>query len=192
MVLDLLGSIAAEVIAPNAESVDQEGPHLVDGRVHYAAGTRQNLDTLIQSGLYGMTLERRFGGLNMPRVVAVMAAEIIARADVGFATIWGLQDCADTIQQFASEELKQKFLPRIQDGATCSMDLTEPDAGSDLQSVRLRATFDEAANCWRLNGVNVSSPTAMPIFIWFSPAVRKALPTAVASPTLSSTVPTAV
>ena len=153
MILDLLGSISAEVIAPNAEGVDQEGPHLVDGRVHYAAGTQQNLSTLVQSGLYGMTLERRFGGLNMPRVVAVMAAEIIARADVGFATIWGLQDCADTIQQFASEELKQKYLPRIQDGATCSMDLTEPDAGSDLQSVRLRATFDEANNCWRLNGV---------------------------------------
>ena len=153
MVLDLLGSICAEVIAPNAEGVDAEGPHLVNGRVQYAAGTRKNLDTLIQSGLYGMTLARRFGGLNMPRVVAVMAAEIIARADVGFATIWGLQDCADTIQQFASEELKQKFLPRIQDGATCSMDLTEPDAGSDLQSVRLKATYDEAAGCWRLNGV---------------------------------------
>ena len=132
MILDLLGNISAEVIAPNAADVDLEGPHLVDGRVQYAAGTRKNLDTLVQSGLYGMTLERRFGGLNMPRVVAVMAAEIIARADVGFATIWGLQDCADTIQQFASEELKQKFLPRIQDGATCSMDLTEPDAGSDL------------------------------------------------------------
>ena len=153
MILDLLGNISAEVIAPNAADVDLEGPHLVDGRVQYAAGTRKNLDTLVQSGLYGMTLERRFGGLNMPRVVAVMAAEIIARADVGFATIWGLQDCADTIQQFASEELKQKYLPRIQDGATCSMDLTEPDAGSDLQSVRLRATFDEANNCWRLNGV---------------------------------------
>ena len=100
-----------------------------------------------------MTLERQYNGLNFPRVAAVMAAEIIARADVGFATIWGLQDCADTIQQFANEELKNKYLPRIYEGATCSMDLTEPDAGSDLQSVRLKATYDEANKCWRLNGV---------------------------------------
>ncbi len=152
-VMRLLGEIAGEVIAPNAESVDHEGPQLVDGRVEYARGTRQNLDALIQSGLYGMTLERQYNGLNFPRVAAVMAAEIIARADVGFATIWGLQDCADTIQQFANDELKNKYLPRIYQGATCSMDLTEPDAGSDLQSVRLKATWDEASNCWRLNGV---------------------------------------
>ncbi|MBO7490141.1 MAG: acyl-CoA dehydrogenase family protein [Bacteroidales bacterium] len=152
-VMNLLGEIAGEVIAPNAEEVDHVGPSLIDGRVHYAPGTRRNLDALIQSGLYGMTLERQYNGLNFPRVAAVMAAEIIARADVGFATIWGLQDCADTIQQFANEELKNKYLPRIYQGATCSMDLTEPDAGSDLQSVRLKATYDEANKCWRLNGV---------------------------------------
>ncbi len=153
MVLNLLGNISGDVIAPNAADVDIEGPHLVDGHVEYAAGTKQNLHALVQSGLFGLTLPRRYNGLNMPRVVAVMAAEMIARADVGFATIWGLQDCADTINEFASEELKDKYLPRIYDGATCSMDLTEPDAGSDLQSVRLKATFDEANNCWRLNGV---------------------------------------
>ena len=153
MVIKLLGDIAGDVIAPNAEEVDHVGPSLIDGRIQYAPGTRRNLDALIQSGLYGMTLERQYNGLNFPRVAAVMAAEIIARADVGFATIWGLQDCADTIQQFASEELKNKYLPRIYQGATCSMDLTEPDAGSDLQSVRLKATYDEANKCWRLNGV---------------------------------------
>lgn len=153
MVMRLLGDIAGDVIAPNAEEVDHVGPSLVDGRVEYAPGTRRNLDALIQSGLYGMALERKYNGLNFPRVVEVMAAEMIARADVGFATIWGLQDCAETIQHFASEELKDKYLPRIYQGATCSMDLTEPDAGSDLQSVRLKATWDEASNCWRLNGV---------------------------------------
>ncbi|MBQ9398495.1 MAG: acyl-CoA dehydrogenase family protein [Bacteroidales bacterium] len=153
MALNLLGSIAGEVIAPNAEAVDHEGPTLEGGRVHYAPGTRRNLDALIQSGLYGISLERRFNGLNFPRAVVVMAAEMIARADVGFATIWGLTDCADTIQEFGSEALKEKYLPRICQGATCSMDLTEPDAGSDLQSVRLKATYDEAAGCWRLNGV---------------------------------------
>ncbi len=153
MALDLLGNIAGEVIAPNAEAVDHEGPKLEGGRVYYAPGTRRNLDALIQSGLYGISLERRFGGLNFSRVAVVMAAEMIARADVGFATIWGLTDCADTIQEFGSEELKEKYLHRICQGATCSMDLTEPDAGSDLQSVRLKATWDEAAKCWRLNGV---------------------------------------
>ena len=153
MALNLLGSIAGEVIAPNAEAVDHEGPTLEGGRVHYAPGTRRNLDALIQSGLYGISLERRFNGLNFPRAVVVMAAEMIARADVGFATIWGLTDCADTIQEFGSEALKEKYLPRICQGATCSMDLTEPDAGSDLLSVRLKATYDEAAGCWRLHGV---------------------------------------
>ena len=152
-VMRLLGDIAGEVIAPNAEEVDHVGPTLKDGHIEYAPGTRRNLDALIQSGLYGMTLERKYNGLNFPRVAAVMAAEIIARADVGFATIWGLQDCADTIQQFANDELKEKYLPRIWKGATCSMDLTEPDAGSDLQSVRLKATWDEESKCWRLNGV---------------------------------------
>ena len=153
MVMNLVGEIAGEVIAPNAEEVDHRGPKLENGRVQYAPGTRRNLDALIQSGLYGISLERRYNGLNMPRAAVVMAAEIIARADVGFATIWGLTDCADTIQEFGSDALKEKYLPRIWQGATCSMDLTEPDAGSDLQSVRLKATFDEAAGCWRLNGV---------------------------------------
>ncbi len=153
MVMNLVGEIAGEVIAPNAGEVDHLGPKLENGRVQYAPGTRRNLDALIQSGLYGISLERRYNGLNMPRAAVVMAAEIIARADVGFATIWGLTDCADTIQEFGSDALKEKYLPRICQGATCSMDLTEPDAGSDLQSVRLKATYDEAAGCWRLNGV---------------------------------------
>ena len=153
MVMKLVGEIAGDVIAPNAEEVDHVGPKLENGRVQYAPGTRRNLDALIQSGLYGISLERRYNGLNFPRAAVVMAAEIIARADVGFATIWGLTDCADTIQEFGSDALKEKYLPRIWQGATCSMDLTEPDAGSDLQSVRLKATYDEAAGCWRLNGV---------------------------------------
>jgi alkylation response protein AidB-like acyl-CoA dehydrogenase len=153
MVMKLVGEIAGEVIAPNAEEVDHVGPMLEGGRVQYAPGTRRNLDALIQAGLYGISLDRKYEGLNWPRAAVVMAAEIIARADVGFATIWGLTDCADTIQEFGDQALKDKYLPRICKGATCSMDLTEPDAGSDLQSVRLKATWDEAAGCWRLNGV---------------------------------------
>jgi alkylation response protein AidB-like acyl-CoA dehydrogenase len=153
MVMKLVGEIAGEVIAPNAEEVDHVGPTLEGGRVQYAPGTRRNLDALIQAGLYGISLDRKYDGFNWPRAAVVMAAEIIARADVGFATIWGLTDCADTIQEFGDQALKDKYLPRICKGATCSMDLTEPDAGSDLQSVRLKATWDEAAGCWRLNGV---------------------------------------
>lgn len=152
-VAELVGDIAANVIAPNAESNDQLGPRVENGRVIYAPGTQQNHEALRDAGLYGMTLPRKYNGLNFPYVAYVMADEIISRADAGFATIWGLQDCAETINEFASKEICDKYLPRIYEGATCSMDLTEPDAGSDLQSVRLKATWDETSNCWRLNGV---------------------------------------
>lgn len=152
-VAELVGDIAANVIAPNAESNDQLGPRVENGRVIYAPGTQQNHEALRDAGLYGMTLPRKYNGMNFPYVAYVMSDEIISRADAGFATIWGLQDCAETMHEFASEEINDKYLPRIYEGATCSMDLTEPDAGSDLQSVRLKATWDEASNCWRLNGV---------------------------------------
>ena len=152
-VMDLVGEIAGSVLAPNAENVDLEGPHIEDNKVVYAKGTAANHAALTQAGLYGMSLPRQYNGLNLGYVPYVMAAELISRADAGFANIWGLQECADTIYEFASEEIKDKYLKRIHDGATCSMDLTEPDAGSDLQSVRLKATWDEASNCWRLNGV---------------------------------------
>ena len=152
-VLEIVGEIAGEVLESNAEAVDHEGPQVIDNEIVYAAGTRQNHEALRDAGLYGMSLPRKYNGLNFPYVPYVMAAEIVSRADAGFANIWGLQDCAETINEFATEELKDKFLPRINAGDTCSMDLTEPDAGSDLQAVRLKATFDEASNCWRLNGV---------------------------------------
>lgn len=152
-VMEILGEICAETLAPNAEEVDKHGPHHENGRVTYAPGTQQNQDTLTQAGLYGMSLPREFGGLNFSMVPYVMAAEIVARADAGFANIWGLQDCAETIHEFGSEEIKHEFLPRINEGETCSMDLTEPDAGSDLQAVMLRATYNESDGMWYLNGV---------------------------------------
>ncbi len=152
-VLEIMGEICADVIAPNAEEVDKTGPHHEDGRVTYAAGTQINQDVLIQSGLYGMYLPREYGGLNFSMVPYVMSAELVARADAGFANIWGLQDCAETIYEFGSEELKSEFLPRINCGETCSMDLTEPDAGSDLQAVMLRAAYDPKKDLWLLNGV---------------------------------------
>ena len=152
-VLEIVGDICANILAPNAEAIDHEGPQVINNRVKYAAGTQQNHDTLTQAGLYGMSLPREYGGLNFAMVPYVMAAEIVSRADAGFANIWGLQDCAETIHEFASKEIKDEFLPRINKGDTCSMDLTEPDAGSDLQAVMLRATWDEKKNVWLLNGV---------------------------------------
>ncbi len=152
-VLDILGEICGDILAPNAEEVDHDGPQVIDGRIKYAPGTQRNHDALTQAGLYGMSLPREYGGLNFSMVPYVMAAEIVSRADAGFANIWGLQDCAETIHEFASKEIKEEFLPRINKGDTCSMDLTEPDAGSDLQAVMLKATWDEAKGVWLLNGV---------------------------------------
>mgnify|MGYP002677637618 FL=1 len=152
-VLEIIGEITADVLAENAKDVDAEGPKIEDNAIIYAKGTQKNHDALKNAGLYGMSLPRQYGGLNFSYVPYVMAAEIVSRGDCGFANIWGLQDCAETIYEFGSEEIKNEYLPRINKGATCSMDLTEPDAGSDLQAVRLKASYDEKAGVWRLNGV---------------------------------------
>lgn len=152
-VMEIVGEIAGEIIAPNAESVDKEGPQIVDNAVKYARGTQQNYQALADAKLFGMTLPREYNGLNFPITPFVMSNEIVSRADASFSNIWGLQDCAETINEFASEEIKNEFLPRFNDGATAAMDLTEPDAGSDLQAVQLKATFCEKDNLWYLNGV---------------------------------------
>jgi 3-(methylthio)propanoyl-CoA dehydrogenase len=152
-VLEIIGEIAGDIIAPNADEVDKEGPVLTENKVIYAKGTKQNVDALISSGLMGFSLPREAGGLNMPLTIYLMAAEIISRADAGFTNIFGLQDCAETIHEFASEEINKQYLPLFSEGNTAAMVLTEPDAGSDLQAVQLKATFDEKNNCWRLSGV---------------------------------------
>ncbi len=151
-VLDIIGEVCGDIIAPNAKDVDLEGPHHENGRVRYAKGTEVNLKALNQAGLMGITLPRQYGGLNMSSIPYIMAADMVSRADAGFVNVWGLQDCAETINEFASEDQKERFLPRTCKGETLAMDLTEPDAGSDLQSVMLKATQDEDGT-WRLNGV---------------------------------------
>ena len=151
-VLDIVGEVCGEVIAANAESVDHEGPRVVNDHVEYASGTVRNIEALNEAGLGGMTLPRKYDGLNMPVTCFAMANEMGARADAGFENIWGLQDCAETINEFATEEIKERFLPRVSAGETCAMDLTEPDAGSDLGAVMLKASWDEEAGVWRLNG----------------------------------------
>ncbi|MCQ2256955.1 MAG: acyl-CoA dehydrogenase family protein, partial [Bacteroidaceae bacterium] len=118
-----------------------------------ASKTYENLDATIKAGLCGMTMPRRYEGLNLPNVVYTAANEIIAEGDAGFENIWSLQDCIETLYEFGDEDQRRRYIPRVCAGETMSMDLTEPDAGSDLQSVMLKATFDEKENCWRLNGV---------------------------------------
>lgn len=152
-VLEIAGEVCGDVIAPNAEEVDHEGPRVVNDHVEYASGTVRNMKAIVDAGLSGLTLPRKYDGLNFPLVCFVMANEMVARADAGFENIWGLQDCAETLNEFASEELKAKYLPRVSRGETCAMDLTEPDAGSDLQAVMLKAHWDEAKGTWLLNGV---------------------------------------
>jgi alkylation response protein AidB-like acyl-CoA dehydrogenase len=152
-VLEIIGEICAETIAPNAEGVDHDGPTVANGRVTYAPGTAQNLDATTKAGLMGMAMPRRYGGLNVSNVPYLMAADMVSSADAGFENLWGLQDCAETIYEFANEDQKQRYITRVCAGETMSMDLTEPDAGSDLQAVMLKATYSEEDQCWLLNGV---------------------------------------
>lgn len=152
-VLNLVGELCAEVIAPNAMAVEEDGPKLKSGRVEYAPATEKNLDIFRKAGLMGISLPREYGGLNFPRTIFILMEDVVTRADAAFGNLWGLQDCAETIHNFGSDEQRDRYLPRISSGETMSMDLTEPDAGSDLQSVRLKATYSEQDGCWYLDGV---------------------------------------
>ncbi len=151
-VLEIVGEVCGEHIAARAEDVDHQGPHVENGRVIYADGTKENLDICRKAGLMGMAMPRRYGGLNFPITPYIMAADIESRADTRFENLWGLQDCAETIYEFANEDQKSRYIPRVCEGETMSMDLTEPDAGSDLQSVMLKAT-EQPDGTWVLNGV---------------------------------------
>lgn len=152
-ILDITGEVAGDTLAPNSEAVDLESPHLIDNRMHYASKTLENFEATRKAGLWGVSMPRRYGGLNLPNVVFSMMSEMISAGDGGFQNLWSLQSCIDTLYEFGSEEQRQKYIPRICAGETMSMDLTEPDAGSDLQRVMLKASFDEKEKCWRLNGV---------------------------------------
>ena len=141
--LEIAGDINANIIGPNSEDVDAEGPHCEDGRVRYASKTYENLEATRKAGLNGVTMPRRFGGLNFPITAYTAINEMIASADAGFENIWSLQDCIETLYEFGDEDQRSRFIPRVCAGETMSMDLTEPDAGSDLQRVMLKATYSE-------------------------------------------------
>lgn len=152
-VLEIVGEICGDIIAPNAEDVDHEGASCSNNHAHYAAGTKVNLEACRKAGLMGMAMPRRFGGLNFAITPYIMAADMVSRSDAGFENLWGLQDCAETIYEFGNEDQKQRYISRVCEGETMSMDLTEPDAGSDLQAVMLKASYSEKDQCWYLNGV---------------------------------------
>lgn len=152
-VLKVVGEIAAEYSAPRSEQVDLNGTSFEEGKVSYATGISESLQILAKSDLMGMTLPRKYGGLNFPTIIFAMANEIIARADASLQNLFGLQGIAEVINAFASEELKDKYLPMFSQGkVTAAMALTEPEAGSDLQNVKLKAIQD-SSGIWLLQGV---------------------------------------
>ncbi len=151
--LEIVGDIAGEFVEPRAEDVDRAGSELVDGEVCYAPGIDESLERLRQADLMGITLPRKYGGLNFPVSVSVMIVEMVSRADPSLMNIFGLQDIAETVNKFAGDEMKDAYLPRFASGeVTGSMALTEPEAGSDLQNIQLKAT-EQPDGTWRLNGV---------------------------------------
>jgi alkylation response protein AidB-like acyl-CoA dehydrogenase len=151
--LEIAGDLAGEYIEPRAEDVDRAGSELIQGEVCYAKGIAEGLERLKQADLMGLTLPRRYGGLNFPVSVSVMVIEMISRADPALMNIFGLQDIGETVNKFADDEMRSAYLPRFASGeVTGSMALTEPEAGSDLQNVQLKAT-EQPDGTWRLNGV---------------------------------------
>ena len=151
--LELVGDIAGEFVAVRAEDVDRAGSTLVDGEVRYAPGISEALTRLTQADLMGITLPRRFGGLNFPVTISTMITEIVSRADPSLMNVFGLQDIAETVHKFASEEMKRAYLPRFASGeVTGSMALTEAEAGSDLQNIQLKARQEDDGR-WYLTGV---------------------------------------
>lgn len=152
-VLEIVGDIAANLVAPRAAEVDLEGSTLENGKVRYAKGTQAAIEHLAQADLMGITLPRKYGGLNFPTTIYIMAIEIISRADASLMNLFGLQDIGETIDKFGDEDQRREFLPKFASGeCTGAMVLTEPDAGSDLQAVMLHAYQDQSGN-WLLNGV---------------------------------------
>ncbi|AGA89297.1 acyl-CoA dehydrogenase [Thioflavicoccus mobilis 8321] len=152
-VLEIVGDIAANTVAPQAAAIDEEGSHFAEGKVTYAKGIQEAIKRLTEAELMGFTLPRRYGGLNLPTTVYTMAIEMISRAEASLMNLFGLQDIAETVNKYGTEEQRQEFLPQFASGeATGAMALTEPDAGSDLQAVNLLAYQDEDKQ-WRLKGV---------------------------------------
>jgi alkylation response protein AidB-like acyl-CoA dehydrogenase len=154
IVLEVLGEVCGERVAPRAAEADEEGAHFDHGVVTYAAATLDAIEALRQAELFGAMLGREHGGLNLPESIYQMMVEMVARAESGLMTVYGLQEIASSIEEYGDEETKARVLPRFARGEVSgAMVLTEADAGSDLGAVATKATFDEATGRWHLNGV---------------------------------------
>ncbi len=154
VVLEVLGEVCGERVAPRAAEADEEGAHYDHGTVTYAAATRDAIEALRQAELFGAMLSRQYGGLNLPESIYQMMVEVVARAESGLMTVYGLQEIASSIEEYGDVETKARVLPRFARGEVSgAMVLTEADAGSDLGAVVTRARLDEATGCWHLNGV---------------------------------------
>ncbi len=154
IVLDVLGEVCGQRVAPRAAEADEEGAHYESGEVTYAAATRDAIEALRQAELFGAMLSREYGGLNLPESVYQMMVEVVARAESGLMTVYGLQEIASLLEEHGDPETKARVLPRFSRGEVSgAMVLTEADAGSDLGAVATRATLDEATGQWHLNGV---------------------------------------
>ncbi len=152
--LDMLGSLAGDFIDPRAEDVDLEGAKHDGHTVTHAKGIAEEIERLGKADLMGFTLPRKYGGLNNPQMVYAAAIEMVSRADASLMNIFGLQGIAETVEEFASQEIKDYALPKFCSGkVTAAMALTEPDAGSDLQAVQLKAIPGETEDIWYLKGV---------------------------------------
>jgi alkylation response protein AidB-like acyl-CoA dehydrogenase len=152
--LEIIGEISGERIAPRSRQVDEEGPVFKNGKVEYHPLTIKNIKDLTDAGVMGVMLPHKYGGLNFPNTVYTMMTELVSRADGSLQNLFGLQDISETISEFGSEEQKQKYLPGFASGEfDGSMDLTEPDSGSDLQSIRLKASQDPKTGQWYLDGM---------------------------------------
>jgi 3-(methylthio)propanoyl-CoA dehydrogenase len=153
-ILDIVGQISGRGDRAERRRCRRRRQYAERGRDgHLPSAAAREPQAAVASRPDGLHLPYRFGGLNCPNLIYTVATEIVSRADGSLQNIFGLQGIAETINAFANEEIKGDYLPRFSCGeVTGAMVLTEPDAGSDLQAIRLRADLDDQG-VWRLNGV---------------------------------------
>jgi len=140
-ILEEAGKITASLIAPLSREADEEGCHFDNGKVTVPAGFVDAYKTFAEGGWSGLTGNPMYDGMGMPKMLGAQYEEMLYSADISF----GLYICltsgaALAIDAHASEELKQKYLPKMYSGEwTGAMDLTEPHSGTDLGMIRTKA-----------------------------------------------------
>ena len=170
-VLGLVGEFTAEQVAPRWKTWDQAHPRLVDGEVVEHPAVRELFARIGELGLHGLCVPREFGGLNAPFLVMQVTHELFARADVsicahnGFhggmalgALMYGILEGTTRFQADPPRFLETRFQALIDDilagRAWGSMDITEPDAGSDMAALRCRGEQD-ASGAWTVTGQKI-------------------------------------